>query len=410
MTSTRQDWHPPAPALEPAAGNVIRVTTVEELFTAVQTAEPGDTIEIADGHYLLPTVLTIGTDDLCLRSASGDRDAVVVDGADSDHGELIGFTECHRVTVADLTIQNVLHNGFKLNANIGRSVGAITIHNCVIHNVWQRGFKGVNGPEVEGDTDLPLRPGKRGRPSVGRHFVDDCIIRYCLFYNDRPKQIDDEPYERKNPQNFDGNYIAAIDVMSARKWQIHDNVFVGIRGRNGGARGAIFFWQGSEDVAIERNVIVDCDSGMWLGLSWTPEDTRRCVRYTVRGNQITRPGRTGILLSRHVDSRVTGNTILDPFVGDERPSGTDIDDGGVLIPSQAPQCRPLRIGIENRGLLIDDNLLISEQDVHVNQDAGCIELNNNLWIQAAWPDPFIDSTKGDLRRTEAGFSLDTGAI
>ena len=138
MTRSRENWHPVAPPLPAAAGKVLQVTTVEELFDAADTVSPGDTIEIADGHYLLPTVFTIRTDDVCVRSASGDRDAVILDGNHSDHGELFAFTECHRVSVADLTIQNVLHNGFKLNANIGRSVRAIVLHNCVIRNVWQR--------------------------------------------------------------------------------------------------------------------------------------------------------------------------------------------------------------------------------------------------------------------------------
>ncbi len=403
--TTRQDWHPAAPPLRPPTGDIIHVTTVDELFAAVEDVQPGGTILIADGHYLLPTVFTVSRDDVCVRSASGDRDAVVLDAADSDHSELFGFTECHNVTVADLTIRNVLHNGFKLNANIGRSVRAITIHNCVAHNVWQRGLKGVSGPEADDDSGLPLRPAGGSAPSRTRHFVDDCVVRYCLFHNDRPKRLDDEPYEQENPANFDGNYVAGMDVMSARNWHVHDNVFAGIQGRNGGARGAIFFWQGSENVRIEGNVIVDCDSGMWLGLSWPPEDTRHCVRYTVRDNRIARPGRTGILLSRHKDSLVQGNTVFDPFVGDERRPATDIDDGGVLVATDSPRCRPLRVGDDNDGLRIEDNLLVGDEDIHVGQDAGRIELRRNWWLQTAFPDPFVESDIGDLRLTDVGQAL-----
>ena len=409
MTSTRQQWHPSAPTLPPPAGEVIHVTTVDELFAAAGCVRPGGTILIADGHYLLPTVFAIGTDDVCVRSASGDRDAVVLDGGQSEHNELFAFTECHRVTVADLTIRNMIQNGFKLNANIGRSVGAVTIHNCVVHNIWQRGFKGVSGPEADDDRGLPVRPAGGGGPSRARRFVDDCVIRYCLFHNDRPKRLDDEPYERDNPDRFDGNYIAAIDVMSARNWRVHDNVFVGIRGRTGGARGAIFFWQGSEDVRIEGNSIVDCDSGMWLGLSWAPDDTRHCVRYTVRDNTITRPGRAGMVLSRHVSSRIRNNTVYDPHTTADRPAATDIDDGGVLVPGEASRCRPLRIGVGNDDLRIEDNLLIGAEDIHVAQDAGRLELSANLWLQSAHPDPFVDAATGDLRLTDAGQALGVGA-
>lgn len=82
-------------------------------------------------------------------------------------------------------------------------------------------------------------------------------------------------------------------------------------------------------------------------------------------NQITRPGPAGILLSRHVDSRIANNTIYDPRTTHDRPAATDIDDGGVLIASERPVFRPLRIGVQNQNLLIEDNLLISEQDLHV---------------------------------------------
>jgi len=47
------------------------------LFAAAQTVQHGGTIEIADGHYMMPPVFTMRTDDVCIRSASGDRDAVV---------------------------------------------------------------------------------------------------------------------------------------------------------------------------------------------------------------------------------------------------------------------------------------------------------------------------------------------
>ncbi|MBT4502347.1 MAG: hypothetical protein HOC74_31730, partial [Gemmatimonadetes bacterium] len=115
MDMLSQSWYPQPPPLPSPAGKTIRVTTVEELFAAARNVQPGETILIADGHYMMPTVFTITTDRVIVRSESGDRDKVVLDGADSAHGELFGFTECHGSTVADLTIQNIMHNGFKFN-------------------------------------------------------------------------------------------------------------------------------------------------------------------------------------------------------------------------------------------------------------------------------------------------------
>ena len=49
------------------------------------------------------------------------------------------------------------------------------------------------------------------------------------------------------------------------RWTISDNVFAGIRGRNGGGRGAIFVWINSREVVAERNLIVNCDRGICFG-------------------------------------------------------------------------------------------------------------------------------------------------
>ena len=85
------------------------------------------------------------------------------------------MSHCTGVTIADLTVANVRQNGIKINSDLG--VDRVTIYNVISHNVWQRHVK---GPKV---------PDKNGQPD----FVEDCRVRYCLFYNDRPKRRGDEP-------------------------------------------------------------------------------------------------------------------------------------------------------------------------------------------------------------------------
>ena len=48
------------------------------------------------------------------------------------------------------------------------------------------------------------------------------------------------------------NYIGGMDIMCAKGWVISDNVFTGICGGTGEARGAIFLWHNSSDCLIER--------------------------------------------------------------------------------------------------------------------------------------------------------------
>ena len=284
----QQDWFPVAPPLGAPPANAIDVRTVEEFFHAARAVTRGGTILLADGHYAMPRYLELQADNVTLRSKSGNRHAVVLDGATSRHGELVGITRCSGVTIADLTIQNVRWNGFKINSDKG--VQRVRIRNCVIHNVWQRGVKGVRAPE---------------EPPA------DCVIEYCLFYNDRPKAYTDDPAD--TPANFGGNYIAGIDVMNARKWTIRDSVFVGIQGRTREGRGAVFLWQDAQDCIVERNIFIDCDIGIALGNSSKPPELPvHCTGCVVRNNFVTRCPETGILADYTQDCQILHNTIHDP--------------------------------------------------------------------------------------------------
>ena len=144
--SPLQDWFPTAPPLAEPTGQVIEVASVDELFRASTNVRPGGTILMADGHYMMPRYFELRTDNVTLRSKSGRREKVVIDGADSRHGELVGITAASDVTIADLTIQNIKWNGFKINSN--RGVQRFRIYNCVIHNAWQRGIKDVGADEL----------------------------------------------------------------------------------------------------------------------------------------------------------------------------------------------------------------------------------------------------------------------
>lgn len=315
-----QAWFPKAPPLPKPAGAVLRVTTVAELIKAAQDVQPGGTILVADGHYPLARVLDLHTDNITLRSESGQRDKVVIDGR-GQLGELIGITRCSGVTIADLTIQNVKWNGFKLNSNVG--VNRVTIYNCVIHNIWQRGIKGVMVPEQDREK---LRP-------------YDCRVQYCLFYNDRPKELSDD-----NDDRFNGDYVGGMDIMYAKRWTISDNVFVGIHGRHGEARGAIFLWVNTEDCTIERNIIIDCDSGICLGNSHRGEGTQvHCTGCIVRNNFVTRCPENGILADYTRNCQILHNTIHDPRSRLQRLIRLVHDNDGLVVAQNLLSGPPMRV-------------------------------------------------------------------
>ncbi len=348
----RQRWFPKAPALAPPTGPTIRVSNVQQLIATLDEIRPGGTILLADGHYMMPHYVEIKTDRVTLRGASGNPDRVIIDGAQSRHGELIGLRGCSGVTIADLTIQNARHNGFKINSET--NVQEVTIYNCVIHNIWQRGVKSVRVPKANREQLRPRR----------------CRVQYCLFYNDRPKRLSDDPGDIAN-----GNYVGGIDIMYAADWLISDNVFINIQGATREARGAIFIWHESQGCVIERNIIIDCDAGICLGNPYRPQDTPyHCLRCIARNNFVTRAPEGGIVTVYTRDCRVLGNTIHEP---DSRLG------------------RLIRLVFDNDGLVVANNLL-SGPDVR-NESASQIVFVNNLArdLTAA----FVDPARGDLHLT-----------
>jgi hypothetical protein len=274
------------------------------------------------------------------------------------HGELVGVRGCSDVTIADLTIQNIRFNGFKINSD--SNVQRLTIRNCIIHNIWQRGIKGVKVPEQNRET---MRP-------------KGCRIEYCLFYNDRPKQLADDPADIAQ-----GNYVAGIDVMYAKDWVISDNVFVGIQGRTGEGRGAIFLWFDSQDCLIERNIIIDCDVGLQLGNAHRADNVElHCVRCVARNNFITRAPEAGIVTVFTKDCRIQHNTIHDP---------------------ESSKGRLLRMVFYNDGLIVANNLLSGR--AMSNESDSEIRFLGNLLRDVS--SVFVDPVGGNLHLAKAASEI-----
>jgi hypothetical protein len=356
MTLNLPDWMPAAPTLPEPHGNVRRIASVEAFVDAVASAKPGETILLADGRYFLPRYVELGADSVTLRSESGARDRVVLDGARSAHGELIGMRRCSGITIADITIQNVQWNGIKINSD--SNVQRVTIRNCVLRNIWQRAVKGVR---------VPLDRLDEMRPR-------DCRIQYCLFVNERPKRYEDD--DRDTPENFGGNYVGGIDVMFPKNWVISDNAFVGIQGRTRQGRGAVFLWHQAEDCVVERNVILDCDTGIAFGNSYLPDELRvHAVRCIARNNVVARTPESNIVADYTEDCAILHNTIHDPG-----------NRAGRLI----------RLVHANDRLRVENNLLDGPPP-RVETESAVTMRGNAIGDYAT---AFVEPSRGDLRLRE----------
>jgi len=227
----------------------------------------------------------------------------------------------------------------------------VLLYNCVLRNIWQRGVKASDVPADKPD----LHP--RG-----------CRIQFCLFINDRPKREQDDPDDR-----FGGNYIGGIDAKHTVGWTISDNVFVGLNGRTGEGRGAIYLSEEARDAVVERNVMVDCDVGIALGNPSLGGDWLHCIGCVVRNNVVVRCGETGILACVTKDCSVLHNTIHDP---------------------KSRMRRLIWVQQFNDGLVVANNLLSGPPIVVTT--ASKVRLENNVTA----PDLsaiFTDPAAGDLR-------------
>jgi hypothetical protein len=294
------------------------------------------------------------------------------------------------VVIADLTIQNVPWNGFKINSN--KFTTNVTIHNCIIHNVWQRGIKGPAVPKEHRDTFRPA----------------DCRVQYCLFYNDRPKQLSDDPAEQRDPDRFGGNYVGGIDVMFPRGWTIRDNVFLGIQGRTREARGAVFLWHEAQDCLVERNMIVDCDSGICLGNSHRPDDIEvHCRRCIVRNNFVVRCPEQGILADYTRDCKILHNTIYDPAPRLKRLIRLVHDNDGLVVAGNLLSGPPMRIETSSP-MEIRGNVTGDFSTAFADAEAGDLHLRHDVpnVVDAARP---LDEVALDIDGQPRGPRPDVGA-
>jgi len=284
-----------APKLPKPTGPVIRVKTVKGLYDAVKKAKPGTTIFLADGVYKLPREqIVIRTHGIALRGESGDREKVILDRQRRGRQSCVAVHGAHDVLIADLTCRNAMTHGIHVQPHVEPNGTQRTrIYNVKFHNIAIRGLKGshpkLHHHPVGKDREELLRK----RPTGGE-------VRYCLFLNDKRKT--------NARDGFRGDYIGGIDMMMLKDWVIADNVFIGIRGKNGVGRGAIFIWQYCENVVAERNIIMNCDRGICFGNPSGPP--LHMTRGIVRNNFILAGVSQGIELVRTVDTHVVHNTVV----------------------------------------------------------------------------------------------------
>ena len=318
-------------------GQIINVSTTNELYNAINqvNANGGNmTVLLADGTYPIasPTWYPyITASNVVFRSASGNRDAVILTGTGmksvSPGVENVIYFVGDNNTIADLTIRDVGNHGIAVEGD------SLFVHNVRIQNTYEQMIKGTAG----GDG------------------ADYGLVQCSLF--EYPAGI--------GPQF----YIGGLDIHKGDHWTVRDNVFIDIASPSGSvAEHAVHFWNDGSDQMIERNMIINCDRGIGLGLGNSPN-----TGGMIRNNMIYNDG---------------GHPFHDVGIGLETSPGTKVYNNTVFI--QYPNAIEYRFPATT-GVDIVNNL--TNKTIKSRDGAQATLATNITNAQSSW---FEDVSMGDL--------------
>jgi uncharacterized repeat protein (TIGR01451 family) len=229
--------------MSPPSGNVIEVdpSQASELDSTIQAAATGDTILLRDGTYELHgDYLWFSTPGVTMRSASGNREAVVIDG-NYETTEMV-TVNASSVTIADLTLRRAQTHPIHVTPPHDAHITATLIYNVHIIDPGEQAIK-IN--------------------QNGNQFPDNGVVA-CSHI-----EMTDE-----GRSHVSGCYTGGVDAHRAWGWMIRDNVIEGFWCQNGLSEHAIHFWTGSRDTIVERNVLIDDARGVGFGLGQSGSNWR----------------------------------------------------------------------------------------------------------------------------------------
>ena len=212
------------------------VTNVKELEAAVRQAKPNAVILIRDGVYPLDgRMLVLATQGVTVRSASGDRSAVVLDGVGKSPS--VFEISASDVTISDLTIRSPYNHAIHVyTPRSGGDIRNIHLKNIHIVDPGQQGIK-IN-------------------PTVYGASLINGVIEQSLIELTKPG--------RKLIRN--NCYTGGIDAHHSAGWVVRNNEIRGFWCSTGLSEHAIHFWRGSRNTLVERNVLMDNARGIGFGM------------------------------------------------------------------------------------------------------------------------------------------------
>jgi len=218
----------------PQAGATVTVSSTAQLENAVTNANAGGdkTISILDGTYTLSDMLWIDASGVTVKSYSGNRGNVILQGngmtGDVSH---IFNVNGDNFTAQDLTLQRVANHAVQLQLDIDN----VVLKNLHIRDTGEQMVKiAYDASQMDKSSDSGI--------------LEDSLLEYSAGIG---------------PQY----YIGGIDGHNTKNWIVRRNTFKSIQSPGEDvAEHAIHFWSDSSGTLVERNLIMNCDRGIGFGL------------------------------------------------------------------------------------------------------------------------------------------------
>jgi hypothetical protein len=352
-------------------GHVVEVSDVASLVAAVSGAAPNDTILIADGTYsLVGSPLLINADGVTLRSKSGKRDAVVLDGGyDSGAGAMPITIHGSYVTVASLTVQRAYYHPIHVES-VSADIKGTLLYDLHVIDPGEQAIK-ING----------------GEPAF-THFADDGVVA-C-------SRIELTAAGRAQVRN--NCYTGGVDAHAARGWTVRDNWIEGFYCSAGLSEHGVHFWKGSRDTTVERNVIRDNARGIGFGLGQAIQGRSYADKPCGGAENLGSYG--GVVRNNAISAQASGlfgsQSGFDTGIGLEESCGTVVVHNSVAS-TQPPASSSLEIRFAATRATVTNNLLSAAFKV---RDGAAPQGGGNA--EQAPLALFRDVPAGDLHLKQAG--------
>jgi len=369
---------PSCPPLPPPSGTVVEIqpSQADQLRNIVGNASSGTTLLLHDGQYDLDGGdsshrLSFNTPGITLRSASGNRDAVVLDGFYATD-ELVSI-HASNVVIADLTLTRAYNHPIHISGPSGQIITGVTIHNVRITDPGEQAIK--------------INP-------VSGGFADYGTIECSLI------ELTDAG--RPKVRNC---YTGGIDAHQAWGWSIRRNRIEGFWCPAELSEHAVHFWSSSRDTIVEENAIVNCARGIGFGLGSAgnsrdyPDNPYPEVEYVGHYDGVIRNNFIAAADSRLFSSEYG----FDTAIGLEQAHGTGIYHNSA-VSTQRPSSSSIEWRFSNTLAEITNNLV---SHTLLSRDGAQATLTTNLaGAPLAW---FVEPSIGDLHLTAAAVGpIDSG--